>query len=60
MLAECLAPLIDAGKASVELRAGRVPAEGLGIMDPFPLRLTVSIRRAAFSAEQSGPAARAE
>ena len=54
-LADALAPLLDARHCSLSGECGALPAAGVGIADPFPLRLSVFVARAAFSAAAAAP-----
>ena len=54
-LADALAPLLDARHCSLSGECGTLPAAGVGIADPFPLRLSVFVARAAFSAAAAAP-----
>ena len=58
-LAGCLAPLLDAQQATVHLQACALPPGGLGIMDRFPLRLSIWLERSAFSEDLAAVAAAA-
>ena len=49
-VAEALAPLLDERYCTLSGECGALPAGGVGNADAFPLRLSVSVARAAFSA----------
>lgn len=50
---ECLAPLIDEQKVKLNATCAGLPFRGVGIMDEFPLRLSVSLCESAFDAASS-------
>ena len=54
-MADALAPLLDARHCTLSGECGALPAAGVGIADPFPLRLSVYVARAAFSAAAAAP-----